>query len=100
MVAEKKKRWWGMSSWIHARERDDSCVIFALKQMMEKHREKRILLHIVFVDLEKFIHGVTRQATLRCMGKGDKWMSKCKSTKQYGVKGPTVKVVYLQQGSL
>ena len=41
-------------------------VIFAARQLMEKHREKQKGLHI-FIDLEKAYHRVPRQKVWRCM---------------------------------
>ncbi len=41
--------------------------IFALRQLMEKHREKQKGLHLAFVDLEKAYDRVPRQEVWRCM---------------------------------
>ena len=41
--------------------------IFAVRQRMEKHREKQKELHMVFIDLEKAYYKVPRQEVWRCM---------------------------------
>ena len=41
--------------------------IFAVRQLMEKHREKQKELHMVFIDLEKAYDRVSRQEVWRCM---------------------------------
>ena len=41
--------------------------IFAMRQLMEKHREKQKGLHMVFIDLEKLCDRVPRQEVWRCM---------------------------------
>lgn len=40
--------------------------VFALRQVMETHREKQTGLHIVFIDLEKAYDIVPRQEVWRC----------------------------------
>ncbi|XP_027206680.1 uncharacterized protein [Penaeus vannamei] len=41
--------------------------VFALRQLMERHREMGQGLHMVFIDLEKACDRVPRQELLRCM---------------------------------
>ena len=41
--------------------------VFALKQLREKHREKKKSLHLAFEDLEKTCDRVPRQEVWRCM---------------------------------
>ena len=41
--------------------------IFVLKQLVEKYREKRKELHIVFIDLEKAYDKVYREALWRVL---------------------------------
>ena len=47
--------------------RQTSDAIFALKQTMEKYREKQRELHIAFIDLEKAYDRVPRSEVWRCM---------------------------------
>ena len=42
--------------------------IFAVRQLMEKHREKQKELQMVFIHLEKAYDRVPRQDVWRCMG--------------------------------
>ena len=41
--------------------------IFAVRKVMEKHREKQKRLHMVFIDLEMAYDGVPRQEVWRCI---------------------------------
>ena len=41
--------------------------IFAVRQLMEKHREKQKGLHMVFIDVETTYDRVPRQEVWRCM---------------------------------
>ena len=41
--------------------------IFAVRKLMEKHREKQKGLHMVFIDQEKAYHRVPRQEVWRFM---------------------------------
>ncbi|KAG8235915.1 hypothetical protein J437_LFUL015247 [Ladona fulva] len=43
--------------------------IFALRQLMERHREKQVGLHLMFIDLEKAYDGVASQEVWRCLRK-------------------------------
>ena len=54
--------------------------IFAMRQLMEKYREKRKELHIVFIDLEKAYDRIPREEVWRCMrekGVPEKYVRVC-----------------------
>lgn len=41
--------------------------IFVLRQLLKKHRDKRLLVYMVFIDLEKAYNWVPRLEIWRCM---------------------------------
>ncbi|KAG8229533.1 hypothetical protein J437_LFUL009006 [Ladona fulva] len=43
--------------------------IFALRQLMERHREKQVGLHLMFINREKAYDRVARQEVWRCLRK-------------------------------
>ncbi|KAI5729033.1 hypothetical protein M8J77_024451 [Diaphorina citri] len=43
--------------------------IFTLRQLMEKHRDKKKDLHLIFIDLEKAYDRILRQELWSCMRK-------------------------------
>ena len=85
--------------------------MFALRQVMEKHREKQRGLHIVFIDLEKAYDRVPRQEVWRCMrekGTPEKYVrlvqdmyegAKTKVKSSVGLTGSIPVRVGLHQGS-
>ena len=85
--------------------------VFALRQVMEKYREKQKGLHMVFIDLEKAYDRVPRQEVWRCMrekGTPEKYVrlvqdmyegAKTKVKSSVGLTGSIPVRVGLHQGS-
>ena len=50
------------------REITDAIILFAARQVIEKHHEMQKELHMVFIDLDKSCERVPRQPFWRCLG--------------------------------